>query len=103
MVHFQYLKLAEELDEAKRNWEEKRNPVKPVLLKDYQRSQLLGGVKESNTFVEEQKMIKDEFREAVSKQDEDGDLFTIRKEEAAIDPTDGDYSKYLLSQMFTVL
>ncbi|ORY07854.1 Krr1-domain-containing protein [Basidiobolus meristosporus CBS 931.73] len=108
---------AEEVEKAKKEWEEKQKQLKaagkPVTLKDYHRKVLLedgGVVNESEekplTHVQEQQILKKEMKDAVKNafgddDDEDDDsFFTQRaKTKEEIDAEEEDYKRFLLESM----
>ncbi|KAK9768491.1 Kinetochore protein Spc24 [Basidiobolus ranarum] len=108
---------AEEVEKAKKEWEEKKKQLKaagkPVTLKDYHRNVILedGGVVDESvekplTHVQEQQILKKEMKDAVKSSfgdddDEDDDsFFTQRaKTKTEIDAEEEDYKRFLLESM----
>jgi protein KRI1 len=84
------------IEEARKNFESKTTE-KGISLKEYQANMLLNPEGEKvKTFSEEQDEVKHDFKAAVGEIEEDEeDLFTVRKEEA-----EEDYSKFILNEMY---
>jgi protein KRI1 len=90
--------IDDQLVERARQKLEAKTMEKGMSLREYQAKQLLFPKADTKTFTEEQHDAKNEFKAAIGSLEEDEeeeDLFTVRKEEA-----DQDYSKFILDQMY---
>jgi protein KRI1 len=105
--------VGEEIEKAKKNWEEKQKQSgKKVTLKDYHREVLLedGGIIDDDneneapapkTHVQEQEEMKNDFKNAImADEDEEDGFFTMRDKTADdLAAEEEDYKKFLLESM----
>lgn len=102
----------EEIEKAKKNWEEKQKQAgKKVTLKDYHREVLLedGGIIDEDdeaapapkTHVQEQEEMKSDFKRAIMADDDDEDGFFTMRDKTSDDlaAEEEDYKRFLLESM----
>jgi protein KRI1 len=105
--------VGEEIEKAKKNWEEKQKQTgKKMTLKDYHRGVLLedGGIIDEDdeemapapkTHVQEQEEMKSDFKRAIMADDEEEDGFFTMRDKTSDDlaAEEEDYKRFLLESM----